>query len=197
MGGAPLMPGVRLLSLEFDAMTEPSRMNVADERLPEREMSPTRKFFIFLGVVGGAVILIAGWVIFSLMNMQSEKVISGGVTLTPEWAEVTLSKALSFPRQSQVILLDVNEPLVKDNLHLERMQLADGTFIHPQLQVIDKGGNASDIELYRAATSPPHENSIGGFVPQPPEGRVYVKVRVRCDRPLHISKIVWSSWDGK
>ena len=169
-------------------MTEPNR---------QHKLSVTQKYLIFIGVTLGLCFLLIGLFIFSLWNMHSDREISGELVLSPDWIEITPPKPLSFPKQFQGIVLDVKEPLVGDNLHLERMQLTDGTVVHPELQLIEQGGNVADIKLERGATPSQHDNSVGGYVSRLPEGQVYTRVRVRCDKPLHVSRVIWHSWDGK
>lgn len=122
-----------------------------------------------------------------------EQKVAGEMTLTENWVEITPARPLVPSRQYQSIVLDVAEPLVRDNSY-GRARRADGTEFRPEVVLVSERGDAVPVELSRTPTPSRYENSISGG--QPPRG-VYVKVRVRCDRPLRLRGIVWSCWDGK
>ncbi len=173
-------------------MAEAFQQSILDERPRERKLTFAQKFFVLIGVLFGVCVLLFGLFIFIAVRSQSDREISGELVLSPEWVEITPDKPLSFPKRSQGMILDVAEPLGQDNQNWARVRLADGTLIRPELQLVERDGSVTDVELLRG-----HGNDVGGFVRRLPEGRVYTKVRVRCDRPLRVSRIIWHSWDGK
>jgi hypothetical protein len=178
-------------------MTESEQPRILGDRLAKGRLSFTQKFFVFLGILFGIFLLCLALFVISLGRTHSDREISGELTLSSEWVEITPDQPLSFPKQFQGMVLDVAEPLVKDNLQLESVQLMNGTLVHPELQLVEQNGNVVKIKLQSGPTPSQHDNSVDGFVSRPAEGRVYTKVRVRCDRQLRLSRIIWHSWDGK
>ena len=173
-------------------MAEAFLLSILDERPRGRRLTFAQKFFVLVGALFGVCVLLFGLFAFVAARSQSDREISGGLVLSPEWVEITPDEPLSFPKRSQGVTLDVAEPLARDDLNWERVRLADGTLIRPELQLVERDGSVTDVELLRG-----HSNNVGGYVGRLPGGRVYTKVRVRCDRPLRVSKIIWHSWNGK
>jgi hypothetical protein len=178
-------------------MAESFQLSILDERPRERRLTFTQKFFVLIAALFGVCVLLFGLFVLSAVMSHRDREISGELVLSPEWVEVTPDKPLSFPKRSQGIVLYIAEPLVPDNLDLTRPRLTDGTLIRPEVQLVEQDGSVADVELLRAPSPSMHHNSLGGHVRRLPEGRVYTKVRVRCDRPLRVSRIIWHSLDGK
>ncbi len=174
-------------------MAEAFQPSILDEHPRKRRLTFAQKFFALIAALFGVCVLLFGLFVFIAGKGYSDQKISGELVLSPEWVEITPDEPLSFPKRSQGIILDVAEPLVRDDLKWERVRLADGTLIHPELQLVEPDGRVTDVELLRGHSS----NVVGGYIGRLPGGRVYTKVRVRCDRPLRVSKIIWHSWNGK
>jgi len=156
-------------------------------------------FFILGGVSGVIILLFIGYLIVSLALMNSEQQISGPMTISSNWTEITPERPIKPTKQFQEIVLDVNpsEGLVRDNLHAERMQLANGEIVKPEIQLIDQYGNVFVAEVGRYPVPSRYENGISGQISNLPRDRIYTKLRVRSDNPLRLSRIVWHCWDGK
>lgn len=179
------------------AMTESIRLNILDERLPKRGLSFTQKFFVFLGVLFGIFLLIFGLFIFSTVRMHSDQQVSGEITVSSEWMVITPQESMKPHKQYQHLVLDVAEPLKKDNLDLENIRFADGTPVYPEAQIVDEHGNVYVLKMERAPTPSRHGNSIFDYGSRLPEDRVYTQVRLRSDKPLHLSGVLWHCYDGK
>jgi len=155
--------------------------------------------FAVAGVGGLVLVLLVGGFIYGLETADSEQIVSGPVVLSPEWKEFVPSKALRPMKQSQEIVLDVepSEGLVVDNLHGDRMQLANGVSLHPQIQLVDSQGNIFDAHVSRYPVPSLYENGISGYVSNLPKDRNFTKVRVRSESPVRLSRIVWHCHNGK
>lgn len=173
-------------------MAEAAQLRILDERPRGRTLTFAQKFFALVAALFGVCVLLFGLFIFITESGYSDQKVSGELVLSPEWVEITPDEPLSFPKRSQGIIIEVVEPLAQDDLKLERIRLTDGTRIRPELQLVERDGRVANVELLRG-----HSNNVGGHVGRLPGGRVYTKVRVRCDRPLRVSKIIWHSWNGK
>ena len=150
--------------------------------------------FFLLGAVGGIVILALTILVgVGLLTWDSEVTVSGPVTISSEWAELTPRKPLVPAKQYQLILLEVDpsEALVVDNLHLEHIQLGNGIHLKPEIQLIDSQGNVFVAEVYRSPVPSYLDNSIVGNVESLPQDRKYTKVRVRSNAPVRLSRIIW------
>ena len=93
--------------------------------------------------------------------------------------------------------VDPSEGLVVDNSHLERMQLASGVLLKPEIELVDSQGNVFVAEVHRAPVPSSSDNGIIGYVPELPQDRAYTKVRVRSNVPVRLSRIVWECSKAK
>jgi len=155
---------------------------------------------VFTAAICGALLLIfVGALIYKFATLDSEEVVSGPVTISAQWAEFIPQRPLQPSKQTQEIVLDVDpsEDLVEDNLHLDRMQLANGTVLHPQIQLLDSHGNVFDAEVSRYPVPSRYKNGLSGHVPNLPQDGAFTKVRVRSDSPVRLSRIVWHCHEGK
>jgi hypothetical protein len=161
----------------------------------KREVS----LFIVAGVGALALLVIVGGLIYWFATSDSEQIVSGPVSLSSQWTEFVPQKPLRPLKQSQEIVLDVDpsEGLVEDNLHLERIQLSNGSLLLPQIQLVDSQGKVFDAEVSRYPVPSLYKNGISGYVSNLPRDREFTKVRVRSDSPVRLSRIVWHCHNGK
>ena len=155
--------------------------------------------FTFGAICLVAILLFATGLLYEIATTDSEQIVSGPVTLTPQWMEFVPSKPLREAKQDQEIVLDVeaSEGLVEDNLHDDRIELANGVLLHPQIQIIDSAGNVFDAKVFRYPVPSLYKEGIAGqFSRLPPDGTI-TKVRVRSDVPVRLSRIVWHCHQGK
>lgn len=173
-------------------MAEEFQLSILDDTPRKRKLTFAQKFFALIAALFGVCVLLFGLFVFIAESGYRDQKVSGELVLSPEWVEITPDEPLSFPKRSQAVILDVAEPLVRGDMDWARVRLADGTLIRPELQLVERDGRVTDVELLRG-----YSNNVGGHVGRLPGGRVYTKVRVRCDRPLRVSRIIWHSWNGK
>jgi len=161
----------------------------------KREVS----LFIVAGVGAFALLVFVGGLIYWFATSDSEQIVSGPVSLSSQWTEFVPQKPLRPLKQSQEIVLDVDpsEGLVEDNLHLERIQLSNGSLLLPQIQLVDSQGKVFDAEVSRYPVPSLYKNGISGYVSNLPRDREFTKVRVRSDSPVRLSRIVWHCHNGK
>ena len=150
---------------------------------------------MILGIACALVLLLWSALVFSLKRHEFEQIVANDVALSPQWVEIAPSQPLLFQKQRQWIILVLREPLIKDNSHLDRIRLSDGTLIRPEIQLVDRLGNVTSVEIWRAMNPTRYDNSVVGDVRN--NGQGYVKVRVRCDIAVHVTQIIWGGADYK
>jgi hypothetical protein len=155
--------------------------------------------FTFAGICLVALLVFGTRLVYEIATTDSEQIVSGPVTLSPQWTEFVPVKPLRQAKQFQEIVLDVDasEGLVADNLHTDRMQLSNGAVLHPQIQIVDSQGNVFNAEVNRYPVPSLYQNGISGQFSRLPQDLTFAKVRVRSDSPVHLSRIVWHCHQGK
>ena len=156
-------------------------------------------FFAVGGICALAILVFGTWLVIGIATSESEQVVSGPVILSSQWLELAPKTSLRPTKQFQNIVLEVDptEGLVEDNLHPERMQIASGVLLKPEIQLLDSQGNIFVAEVTRSKVPSRYNNGLVGYVSDLPRDRTYARVRVRSNVPIHLSKIVWHCVQGK
>src|SRR5207253_2900550 len=88
------------------------------------------------------------------------------------------------------------------------MRFPDGSLVRPEVQVVDQHGNVYSLDspmfLSKDHTSGELNAGMGfstqfnvGIDSNFPSDRVYPVVRIRNDKPIHVSRIIWFCHTGK
>ena len=127
--------------------------------------------------------------IYRFFNPYLDREIAGPTTISSEWLEIVPKEPLRTERQIQYLILDVAdsfEPVYESWL----LRMKDGSLVQPRVQLIDESGNSYDL------TSPAlDEKGIGFKNADLPRDRTYPRVRIRSDKPIHLSRIYWRCYN--
>jgi hypothetical protein len=140
------------------------------------------------------MLLYYGMVSYLLKSMYSELIIATEVPVTTEWRDLSPGAPLALSKERNGIDLVVEESLMPSGFGDKTIQLSDGTVIHPEVQLVDKTGHVTNVDLF---THPSAKHTIHGNVGSGNKGVSYTRVRVRCDRPLHARRVIWTGADYK
>jgi hypothetical protein len=183
-------------------MNESEHISILNEHLPKQKMSLLKKVLIIFGVLCAIPLLLIGLFLYSLTTLDSEQEVTEKITLDSEWIKITPKKPLKPEKQTQEIVLDVDpiEGLVRNNSDLEHIRLGNGAIVNPEIQIVDQYGNVyTSDDILRYPTPSLYGNGISCqfYNPRLPQDRVYTEVRVKCDKSLRLSRIVWHCHTGK
>jgi hypothetical protein len=145
--------------------------------------------FTFAAICLLAIVVVVSRLTYEIATWESEQIVSGPAAVSSQWSEFTPAKPLRCTKQYQDIVLEVDPAagLIIDNLHPDRIQLANGVPLHPEIQLVDSQGNVFVTQVSGSEVESGYV--IGGYAPH--DG-VYTKIRVRVDAPLNLSRIVWN-----
>lgn len=163
--------------------------------------------FVILGLIGTVLILIFGLTfsffviqkIYRVYNPYLEYEISGPMTVSEEWTEISFTKLLSPQRSENEISLDL-ENTYSPSRNEEGLISSDGSIVSPEIQLVDQEGNI--FELNKVIGLGPQGFSKGMIDPKTwqdtlPKDRSYKAIRIRSDKPLKVTRIFWRSYDPK
>lgn len=169
--------------------------------LPTKEVINTQDpreviFFIVAGSCGLVLLALVAWIVVGLVTSDSKRSLSGPLTLSSNWIEISPDKPIRPAKQYQDIVLYVDpvDSLVKDNLHWERIQTTGGAQLKPEVQLFDQTGNMFTASVVNSESN---ENSLVAQIPELPTDRTYNTLRLRSDKPIRLSRVVWHCWNGK
>ena len=153
-----------------------------------------------LAVLGVALAVFIGMQVYRMFNPYLDREISGAVTLTSEWLEITPEEPLRTERQVQYLYIYTMEPFDPDN-ESWGIRFPDGLTVVPQVQLVDHNGNSyrlrgSSFSL-ADRTRADVISGIGFHASDLPQDRDYRMIRVRSDRPVRVSSIVWRNYNPR
>ena len=127
-----------------------------------------------------------------------DRELSGPTVITSQWTEITPTEPLRTCREHQEVVLDISgfegQQLDLTNTGLK---LPDGSVVLFDVQMIDERMNVF------TANGETLSGPLLGFSVHDeltrreslPKDRAYVKVRIRSNRPIHSSRILWRCYN--
>ena len=156
------------------------------------------KVFLLTGALC-SLLLTLSCSVYNKIYPDLDRDISGPVTITPEWFEITPKEPLKPEREVQNVIVWFAIPY--QTRHPPALVFQDGAAITPEVQLIDQHGNVFNLRASAAGSSGLGYRCCDGvFDKGLPKDRTYRTVRVRSDKPIQASKIVWrcyNPWDHK
>jgi hypothetical protein len=156
---------------------------------------------LFLAFVAYAGYRIVSYGLSVYQELPSKKEIAGPVEIGPDWREFAPQPPLKSSGRVQYVGLKLENVKRWDSKDARRLMLADGTSVLIEVELHDERGNIYSlvpngigpyIEFGKqkyAQTEPPNTNE-----PDFPSDRFYTKIRVRSDKRVSCSQIVWGSY---
>ena len=159
-------------------------------------MSMKDKLIIAIAILGiPVVILIMN--VYSTFYPVSDRQIFGPVTISSEWLEIKPDPPLRVSRELQHVILDIQEPCHIDEKSFG-VRVADGSVVTPEVELVDEQANTYYLTAPTIFYSPGTPFPRRGFSTlQLPPDRRYRLVRIRCEKPVTCSAIIWDCRDGK
>ena len=123
----------------------------------------------------------------------TDRNITGATVITPEWLEIT-TPILKVVGKTPLVILELEGDYVPD-FGARKLRYPDGTFSAPEVQLVDEHGNVFPLYLLMAQhRDRTGSNTMGGAgfgSLDLPRDRNYVKLRIRSEKPMKVSKIIW------
>jgi len=158
--------------------------------------SSWKKIVISLGAVCLVVVVVVVFFVYPRMGPLpnfSDRNITGATVITSEWLEIT-TPMLKVVGKTPLVILELEGDYVPD-FGARKLRYPDGTFSAPEVQLVDEQGNVFPLYLlmahHRDRTG---SNAMGGAgfgSLDLPRDRSYVKLRIRSEKPMKVSKIIW------
>jgi len=149
-------------------------------------------------VAGGTllIVLVVAFMLYRRMGLlptSSDRDIAGATAITSQWSEIGPTPALKPSSKQSLVILELEGDYTPD-FQAQMLRFPDGSLGMPEVQLVDQQGQVFPLHFlmvhHRDRTG---SNVMGGagFGADLPADRSYGKVRVRSDKPIKCSKIVW------
>jgi len=124
----------------------------------------------------------------------SDRDIAGATTITSHWLEIEPSPGLKPSSKLSLLILELEGDYTPD-FQANMLRFPDGNLGIPEVQLVDQQGHVFPLHFlmvhHRDRTG---SNAMGGAgfgSSDLPTDRSYSTVRIRSDKPMKCSKIIW------
>ena len=163
------------------------------ERIRSGRTKWLKAILISLGAVCLVVLVVFFYRRMGPLPNWSDRDLAGATTITSEWLEIKADPALKFSGKTPLVILKL-EGYAPD-FGSQKLRYPDGTLAAPEVQLIDDQGNVFPLYLLMAQhRDRTGSNAMGGAGfgnLDLPRDRSYVKLRIRSEKPINCSKIIW------
>lgn len=126
----------------------------------------------------------------------TDRDIAGATAITSEWLEIQPAPVLKPSSKTSFVILELEGDYTPD-FQAQRLHFPDGSLGMPEVQLVDELGNVFPLHFlmvhHRDRTGSNVMGGAGFGANDLPANRSYSKVRVRSDKPLQCSRIIWRS----
>jgi hypothetical protein len=160
-----------------------------------------RKLIWLIGILCVAVIIVIVFTLYRKSNPYLNRQIAGPVTIASEWLEITPEEPLKPEREIHEVILEFATPYEPD-YQSWGIRLPDKSLVIPEVQLVDQNGGTYKLRVtaldrdgiaFSVRDAVSHQEIL-------PKDKLYSTVRIRIDKSIQCSKIIWSCynpWDRK
>ena len=164
------------------------------ERITKRKSSWLKIIVISLGIVSLVVVVRPLFRRMGPLPNFTDRNIAGATEINSEWLEIKPDPPLQFIGKTPLVILELEGDYAPD-FGARKLRYPDGTFSAPEMQLIDEQGNVFSLYLlmahHRDRTGSSAMGGAGFGSLDLPRDRSYVKLRIRSEKPMKVSKIIW------
>jgi hypothetical protein len=160
-------------------------------------MRPVQKALLVIGAL--CVVLVVALLLYRRMGplpTLTDRDVAGSMAITSQWLEIAPAPALKPSGKASLLILELDGDYTPD-FQAQMLRFPDGTLGMPEVQLVDQQGNVFPLHFlmvhHRDRTGSNVMGGAGFGAPDLPTDRSYGKVRVRSDKPMKCSKIIWRS----
>lgn len=160
-------------------------------------MRPVQKALLVIGAL--CVVLVVALLLYRRMGplpTLTDRDVAGSMAIASPWLEITPAPALKPSGKASLLILELDGDYTPD-FQAQMLRFPDGTLGMPEVQLVDQQGNVFPLHFlmvhHRDRTGSNVMGGAGFGAPDLPTDRSYGKVRVRSDKPMKCSKIIWRS----
>jgi hypothetical protein len=155
----------------------------------------TKKTLLALGVL--LVVVFAGLLLYRRMGplpTLTDRDIAGATAITAQWLDIKPEPVLKPSSKTSLVILELEGDYTPD-FQAQMLRFPDGSLGMPEVQLIDEQGNIFSLHFlmvhHRDRTGSNIMGGAGFGSPDLPTDRSYNHVRIRSDKPIKCSKIIW------
>jgi hypothetical protein len=160
-------------------------------------MRPNQKTLLALGAL--FLVLVAVLLVYRRMGplpTLTDRDIAASTAITSQWLEIKTTPLLKPSGKTSLVILELEGDYTPD-FQSQMLRFPDGALGMPDVQLVDEQGNVFPLHFlmvhHRDRTGSNVMGGAGFGTPDLPVDRSYSEVRVRSDKPMKCSKVIWRS----
>jgi hypothetical protein len=158
-------------------------------------MKPIHK--ALLAIIALGIVLVVALLLYRRMGplpTLTDRDIAGATAITSQWLEIGPAPALTPSGKHSLVILELEGDYTPD-FQAQMLHFPDGSLGMPEVQLVDDQGHVFPLHFlmvhHRDRTGSNVMGGAGFGAPDLPIDRSYSKLRVRSDKPIKCSKIIW------
>ena len=158
-------------------------------------MRSIKKTLLALGIL--LVVLFVALLLYRRMGplpTPTDRDIAGATEITSQWLDIKPAPVLKPSSKTSLLILELEGDYTPD-FQAQMLRFPDGSLGMPEVQLVDEQGNAFPLRFlmvhHRDRTGSNVMSDAGFGSPELPTDRNYGKVRVRSDKPIKCTTIIW------
>src|SRR6185295_16415890 len=124
----------------------------------------------------------------------ADRDLEGPTAITSQWLEIGPTPPLKSSGKTSFVILELEGDYTPE-FQAQMLRFPDGSLGMPEVQLVDQQGHVFQLHFlmvhHRDRTGSNVMGRAGFGSPDLPTDRGYSKVRVRSDKPMKCSKIIW------
>ena len=143
--------------------------------------------------------LLVGLLLYKRMGplpTLTDRDIAGSTAITSQWLEIKPAPPLKTSGKTSLVILELEGDYTPD-FQSQMLRFPDGTLSMPEVQLVDDHGNAFPLHFlmvhHRDRSGSPVMGGAGFGAADLPTDRSYRELRVRSDKPMKCSRVIWRS----
>ncbi len=152
-----------------------------------------------LAAVALCLVVFVGLFVYKRMGplpTLTDRDIASSIAITSQWSEIKPTPPLKTSGTTSLVILELEGDYTPD-FQSQMLRFPDGGLGMPEVQLVDEHGNAFPLHFlmvhHRDRSGSPVMGGAGFGAPDLPTDRSYSQVRVRSDKPMKCSKLIWRS----
>jgi len=157
-------------------------------------MRPSHKALLAVIVLA---VVVAALLLYRRMGplpTLTDRDIAGATAITSQWLEIGPAPALKPSGKQSLVILELEGDYTPD-FQAQMLRFPDGSLGMPEVQLVDQQGHVFPLHFLMVHHRDRRGSSVMGGAgfgsPDLPADRSYAKVRVRSDKPMKCSRIIW------
>jgi hypothetical protein len=179
---------------ELKAAARPRQLN---RWIPFLDLKMRRIHKSLLAIVVVGIVLMVALLLYRRMGplpTLTDRDITGATAITSQWLDIQPAPPLKPSGKTSLVILELKGDYTPD-FQAQKLRFPDGSLGMPEMQLVDAQGNIFPLHFlmvhHRDRTGSSVIGGAGFGSPGLPTDRSYGHVRVRSDKSIKCSKVIW------